>query len=262
MDFQSIIYTKDADGIATITLNRPEHNSMGGPMQGEWLQAVDDAEGDPNVRVLIITANGRHFSSGADPKELDRQRGGTPGPGQGGPRRGVNQVLRMARFPKPYLGAINGSAVGGGMDFASLCDLRIASERARFGMGYVRMGVIPGMGGCYLLPRIVGLQNALKLIWTSEIIDAQEALRIGYVSQVVPHEELLPATRELALRLAKGPPLAISWAKRLIYDGLRQGLEEALTANEQAFALVQASEDAREGPRAYVEKREPNFKGR
>jgi enoyl-CoA hydratase/carnithine racemase len=161
MDFKDIIYTKDADGIATITLNRPEHNYIGGNLTVEWAQAVDDAEADPNVRVLVVTANGRHFCSGANPRDLNARHY------EGGPTlegfRGPNQARRIARFTKPYIGAINGAAVGGGMDFSSLFDIRIASERARFGMGYVRMGVIPGMGGCYLLPRIVGLQNALRL---------------------------------------------------------------------------------------------------
>lgn len=266
MDFQSILYTKDAGGIATITLNRPDHNALDGQIQGEWTLAVDDAEADPAVKVLIITANGRHFCAGANPRDLDRRRReGTETPAGAPdmpPGRGTSQARRMARFPKPYLGAINGAAIGGGMDFASLCDIRIASERARFGMGYLRMGVIPGGGGCYLLPRIVGVQQALRLIWTSEIIDAQEALRIGYVSAVVPHEDLLSATRELALLLAKGPPVAIRWAKKLAYEGLNQNMGEALAANEQAFALVQATADAKEGPRAYVEKREPNYQGR
>ena len=168
----------------------------------------------------------------------------------------------LAEFVKPYIGSINGPAIGAGMDLASMCDIRIASDKAKFGTGYVRMGSIPASGGCYYLPRIVGPAKACELIWTGRIIDAQEALAIGYVNKVVPHEELAAATKELALQLAKGPTVAIQLAKRLIYRCQYMELDDALEAHEMGMLVIQSTEDAQEGPRAWVEKREPLFKGR
>jgi 2-(1,2-epoxy-1,2-dihydrophenyl)acetyl-CoA isomerase len=175
----------------------------------------------------------------------------------------VHHVPRQAALlDKPYLAAVNGAAVGAGMDMCSMCDLRIASEEARFAMTYVKVGLVPGDGGCYYLPRIVGLAKALELIWTGDFIDAQEALRIGYVSKVVPAGELLATAHELAGRIARGPAVAVQLAKRLVYRGLTADVQEALEAAGQAMAIVQSTEDAREGPRAFAEKREPQFKGR
>jgi len=258
MEFQDILYTKE-DGIATITLNRPQTlNALSPRLSDEWIAAIEEAKVDDEVRVLVVTGVGRAFCSGANPRALDAMRehhhqGDTPTSGM--PR-------ALADFNKPYIGSINGPAVGGGMDMASLCDIRIASDQARFGMLYVRMGVVPGDGGCYFLPRIVGLAKACELIWTGRIIDAEEALRIGYVSRVVPHEELKAATRELAMQLAKGPAVAIGLDKQLIYRCWSLDLEAALAAHEEAYLVVRDTEDAKEGPRAWVEKREPVFKGR
>jgi 2-(1,2-epoxy-1,2-dihydrophenyl)acetyl-CoA isomerase len=171
-------------------------------------------------------------------------------------------ALTLAELDKPYIGAINGPAVGGGMDFASMCDIRIASEKAKFGMAYVRMGLPPAVGGCYFLPRIVGIAKACELIWTGRIIDAEEALRIGYVSRVVPPSELAAATKELATQLAKGPSIAIRLAKHLIYRCLDLDLAKALEDHLMALLIAQGTEDAKEGPMAFIEKREPIFKGR
>ncbi len=271
MQFEDIIYSKE-DGIATITLNRPETlNALTDSMTRGWLAAIEDAKKDDSVRVLVVTGAGRGFCSGANPRQLAARRDSAPSSEQSERSQvadlpianAVGGVLgAVLDFPKPYIGAINGPAAGGGMDLASMFDIRVASERARFGMTYIRMGVIPANGGCYFLPRIVGVARAAELIWTGRIIDAEEALRIGYVSKVVPHEELMPTTLELALQLAKGPAVAIQWAKRLIYQSLELDLKSAFEAQREAAAIVQRTEDAREGPRAWVEKREPVFKGR
>jgi 2-(1,2-epoxy-1,2-dihydrophenyl)acetyl-CoA isomerase len=264
MEFQDIIYTKE-DGIATVTLNRPETlNALTNAMTREWMAAIDDAKRDDGARVLVVTGAGRGFCSGANPRQLAARRDLPPSSEQrDSVPNAIGGVLgAVLDFPKPYIGAINGPAVGGGMDLTSMFDIRIASDRARFGMTYIRMGVIPGNGGCYLLPRIVGVARAAELIWTGRIIDAEEALRIGYVSKVVPHDELMAATQELALQLARGPSVAIQWAKRLIYQCLELDLKEAFETQREAMAIVQRTEDAREGPRAWVEKREPIFKGR
>jgi 2-(1,2-epoxy-1,2-dihydrophenyl)acetyl-CoA isomerase len=266
MEFEDILYTKE-DGTGTITLNRPQTlNALAGSIQQEWMRAIEDAAKDDEVRVVVVTGAGRAFCAGANPRALDhmRQEQSSPTTGKREPlREGSQNMFRVVMdLDKPYIGAINGAAVGGGMDLASMCDIRIASDRAKFSMAYVRMGVIPASGGCYFLPRIVGIANACELIWTGRMIDAHEALRIGYVSKVVPHDELATATKELATQLAKGPAVAIKMAKRLIYGSLDLDLNEALEHLDQATRIVDNTEDAKEGPRAWVEKREPIFKGR
>ena len=270
MDFEEIRYEK-ANGVATITLNRPDRmNAFTNTMIREWAQALEDARLDADVRAVIVTGAGRGFCAGAD---LRGASGLQNVAGEGGPpsaadrrnwlRDSVHYVPRaVALLDKPYIAAVNGAAVGAGMDMCSMADIRIASEAARFSMGYVNVGLVPGDGGCYYLPRIVGLPKALELIWTGDMIDAQEALRIGYVTRVVPGDDLLPTARELAERIAKGPAVAVQLAKRLVYRAQTQEVGEALEAAGQAMAIVQSTEDAREGPRAYVEKREPQFRGR
>ncbi len=270
MEFEQILYEK-ADGIATITLNRPERRNAFTPtMIQEWTRALEDARMDGDVRAVILTGAGPGFCAGADLRGdsgvAETARRDTP-PSAADRRNwlrdSVHYVPRQAALlDKPYIAAVNGAAVGAGMDMCSMADIRIASEQARFAMTYVRVGLVPGDGGCYYLPRIVGLAKALELIWTGDFIDAQEALRIGYVSNVVPADELLPAARELAGRIARGPAVAIQLAKRLAYRGLTSDIHEALEAASYSMGIVQATEDAREGPRAFVEKREPQFKGR
>jgi enoyl-CoA hydratase/carnithine racemase len=270
MDFEQILYEK-ANGVATITLNRPDRmNAFTNTMIREWAQALEDVRLDADVRAVIVTGAGRGFCAGADLRgESGLQNiAGTGGPPSAADRRNwlrdsVHYVPRaVALLDKPYIAAVNGAAVGAGMDMCSMADIRIASEAARFSMGYVRVGLVPGDGGCYYLPRIVGMAKALELIWTGDFIDAQEALRIGYVSRVVPAGELMPAVRELAERIAQGPAVAVQLAKRLAYRGQTQDVGEALEAAGQAMAIVQSTEDAREGPRAFAEKREPQFRGR
>lgn len=271
MELKDILYTKE-DGIATITLNRPQAlNAVTPRMHQEWTEAIGDAKLDPQVKVLIVTGAGRVFCAGGNlrlmvPKDLDPN--SPTGAASLTERRNyLRQTAQLVSralsdFDKPYIGAINGAAAGGGMDMASLCDIRIASEQARFSMAYIRMGMTPVNGGCYLLPRIIGIARACELIWTGRTIDAEEALRIGYVSRVVPHDELMPATRELALQLAKGPSVAIQLSKRLIYHCLNLDFLSAIEAHEWTMKLADHTEDAKEGPRAWAEKREPQFKGR
>ena len=260
MKFRDVLYTKE-DGIATITLNRPlALNAITATMAKEWMTALKDAAKDDQVKVVVLTGAGRAFCAGRDMRygedEFEAFSLSDSKKGQ----QNIADVL--AALEKPLIGAINGPAVGGGMDYASMCDIRIASERAKFSMAYVRMGLTPGAGGCYFLPRIVGIANACDLIWTGRMIDAQEALRIGYVSQVVAHDELEAATKELAATLAKGPGVAIRLAKRLIYRCLELDLEKALEEHQEAMLIALNTEDAKEGPRAWIEKREPVFKGR
>ena len=268
MDFQQITYDK-ADGIATITLNRPERMNAFTPiMLDEWLVALTDAHTDDEVRVVVLTGTGRGFCTGADISRggegltlVDRSRSHVDN--RNFLRDSVQRIPRLVSImEKPYIAAVNGAAVGAGMDMASMCDMRFAADTARFGMTYVRMGLIPGDGGCYFLPRIVGMARALDLIWSGRLFDAPEALAMGYVSAVVPADQLMEYTREYATRLVKGPAVAIQQAKRLAYRSQELSLDAALDLAQQAMYIAQSTDDSREGPRAFVEKREPEFKGR
>lgn len=267
MEFEQVIYEK-SDGIATITLNRPERmNAFTPKMLDEWYKALEDAHLDDDVRVVILTGAGRGFCTGADVRGgpldglMDRTR--SLAENRNFLRDSVQRIPRLvALMEKPYIAAVNGAAVGAGMDMASMCDIRFAAATARFGMTYVRMGLVPGDGGCYYLPRIVGLARALDLIWTGRLFDAQEALAMGYVSAVVPDDELMTHTREYALKLARGPAVAIQQAKRLLYRSLELDVDAALDLAQQAMIICRSTEDAIEGPRAFAEKREPRFKGR
>ena len=268
MDFELITYDK-SDGIATITLNRPDRmNAFTGQMIEEWYTALLDAHEDRETRVVIVTGTGRGFCAGADvggkgPLGGLQDQKRTPVENRNFLRDGVQRIPRLvALMEKPYIAAVNGAAVGAGMDMASMCDLRFAAESARFGMTYVRMGIIPGDGGAYYLPRIVGLANALDLIWTGRIFGAEEALAMGYVSVVVPDGDLMAHARGYASKLVSGPAVAIQLAKGLVYRSQHTDIDGALDLASQAMYIAQSTEDAVEGPRSFSEKRDPQFKGR
>ena len=270
MSYETILYEK-TDGVAVITLNRPERmNAFTDVMIREWASALDDARLDRDVRAVILTGNGRGFCAGADLRGgsgIGATAQGTAPPAAAERRNwlrdGVHMVPRAVQLlDKPYIAAVNGSAVGAGMDMASMADLRIASDSAKFAMSYVKVGLVPGDGGCYFLPRIVGVAKALELIWTGDFFDAQEALRIGYVSKVVPADDLMSSAMEFAQRLAQGPAVAMQLAKRLVYRGLNADWQEAFEMAGSAMAIAQSTEDAREGPRAFVEARPRLFVGR
>ncbi len=261
MDFQDTLYTK-ADGIATITLNHPDKlNALTNPMAAECVAAIEDAKKDDEIKVVALTGAGRGFCAGFEIGEVKAEEFSIVKD-----RRYLTDTLHkvpraLAGLDKPFIGAINGAAVGAGMDMANMCDIRIASDKARFGMTYVRMGLLPGDGGCYYLPRIVGIARACELTWTGRIFDAQEAIAMGYVNQVVPAGELMATVMEFASRLVKGPSVAIQLSKHLIDRCQNLDLPDALEAIEYAQLIARSTEDAREGPRAWVEKREPIFKG-
>lgn len=267
MEYQSLLYQVD-EHVATITLNRPERmNAFDDQMVGEWADAITRAQTDDDVRAVVITGAGRAFCAGANLRaqaegDVLREQA-TTAERRNSLRFSVHRVPQTLQYlDKPYIAAVNGAAVGAGMDMCSMADVRIASDQARFGMSYVSVGLVPGDGGAWLLPRLVGVQRALQLIWSGEVFDAQEALRMGYVSRVVPGESLMAETMAYAKKLAEGPPVAIQMAKRLVYRGLDSPFLEGLEAAQAAMAIVQSTEDADEGRRAFREKRRPVFKGR
>lgn len=263
MDYQDIIYTSE-NGIATMTMNRPDKmNAFSPGMQDSMYRVVENTSQDKTVRVLIITGAGRAFCSGADVRSLAE--GSDRPSNQERPREAVSGRVHlhvlMQQCEKPIIAAINGVAVGAGLDLAMACDIRIASDKARFAELYIRRGMLPAAGGTYFLPRLVGIDRACQLIWTGDMIDAKEAERIGLVTTVVPHDELEMATRELAEKLAKAAPLAIQRAKRSIYQGLDMDLESTMKYVQPLIRELQQSEDNKEGVRAFLEKREPVFRG-
>jgi enoyl-CoA hydratase/carnithine racemase len=263
MEYTDIIYTKEGH-IATITLNRPDRmNSFSPEMSVSLNRAMTDAAEDKKTRVIILTGNGRAFCSGADVKAMaqkfDKQGAEDKEREQIYHRTSIYGLMR--KCDKPIIAAVNGVAVGGGLDLALACDIRIASDKARFAELYVRRGLVPASGGTYFLPRLIGLDKAMLMLWTGDMIDAKEAERIGLVTMVVPHDELEMATIELAEKLAKGPPLAIQRGKRAIYDGLRMGLDETLEYIHPVLQELTQTKDHKEGAKAFVEKREPVFRG-
>lgn len=263
MSYSDILYSVEGH-IAMLTFNRPERmNAMGGMLVEESIDALRKAQADPDVRVVIVTgAGGRAFSAGGDLQRLQGSHEQTAYERRQGLQRTQQLILTMRQIEKPVIAAVNGAAAGGGCDIALACDIRIASDKARFGEVFARIGLFPGTGGTYMLPRVVGIAKALELIWTAEVIDAHEAERIGLVSRVVPHEQLISETRAFAARLAQGPPLAIALAKSAVYRGLDLDVASALEYAATAESITLTSEDHREGVQAFREKRQPVFRGR
>ena len=265
MQYEDIILQKEGS-IATLILNRPEKmNALTVLMRQEIPAALAEVDEDEQIRVLILTGAGdRAFSAGADvgaqaarisgeTKEIPTRRQITAKIGWWVPR------LREIRVPT--IAAINGVAVGVGLSFALACDIRIASDKARFGCVWVNRGLIPDGAATYLMPQVVGLEKALELFYTGEIINAEEALRIGLVSRVVPHDELMKVTRELAERLAAGPPIVMEFTKYGVYRGLESDIKGAIDYESYAQKVCQTTEDHKEGVRSFIEKRKAEFKG-
>jgi 2-(1,2-epoxy-1,2-dihydrophenyl)acetyl-CoA isomerase len=267
MAYEAILYDVE-DRVATITLNKPERlNAFDDQMLTEWHDAIVRADQDPGVGAIIITGAGRGFCSGMNVQNEAQGSGvlrseATVARRRHSLRDRVHPIPRaLIQLEKPYIAAINGAAAGAGMDMATMADIRFASTTARVGMTYVRMGLIPGDGGTYTLPRVIGVQRALDMIWTGKLITAQEMLEIGYVLAVYEPDELLPRVKEYARTIANGPATAIQLSKKLVYRSANIPFDEHLDMAQMAMFIAQSTEDAREGPRAFVEKREPQWKG-
>jgi 2-(1,2-epoxy-1,2-dihydrophenyl)acetyl-CoA isomerase len=261
-----VLYNKQ-DSIVTLTLNRPDTlNAMHEAMMAEFERLLLDIASDSGVRAVVLTGTGRAFSSGGDQKREARAEGQEKyfdGDLGGTLIERLNRcVLRLQRLPKPVIGCINGVAVGAGCNLALATDLRIASEAARFGEVFTRVGLVPDGGGTYFLPRLVGIAKAMELIMLADIIDAQEALRVGLVNWVVPADRLAEETQKLAQRLAQGPTTAYGLAKTGLYQGLQMSLEDVLNMEARNQAMAARTQDRAEGVSAFREKRPPRFIGR
>ena len=260
MEFKYIIYEK-SEAIATITLNRPEVlNAFSKEVEDEVLQALEDIKNDENVRVVILTGAGeKAFSAGADIKAM---KGMNALKARELSLRGEKVCTALENFEKPIIAAINGYALGGGLEVAMACDIRIASENARMGQTEINIGLIPGWGGTQRLTRLIGRTKAKELIFTGKMIDAKTAEQLGIVNMVVPADKFKETVRQFAAELAQKAPVAIKVAKALINKGAEISLDAAIALEREGFGVVASTEDLQEGVSAFTEKRKPTFKGK
>ena len=249
-----------ADGIATLTVNRPDKlNALNAATVRELADAFRALRADGAVRgILIIGAGEKAFVAGADIAELSRM---GPLDGVQVSREGQDAFRLLERMPKPVVAAVNGFALGGGLELALACHVRVASSKARFGLPEVKLGIIPGYGGTVRLPRLVGRGRALELILTGEMIDAAEAHRIGLVNRVETPDALLGAATELLRKMIANGPVALALAIESVDHAAVAGSEEAQTLESNLFGLLAATADMREGMSAFLEKRTANFTG-
>ena len=264
MAFQDIIFEREG-GIATLTLNRPDKlNSLRPETSEEIAIALKEVEEDDELKVLILTGAGRAFCAGADLTTVTEERVVRSRKLCLTPFDWLGQVfLRFREMTKPTIAAINGIVTGSGFSISLGCDLRIASETATFSLIFVKRGLLAGCGATYHLPRLIGTAKALELMWTGDVIDAHEAERIGLVNRVVPADDLMKATRELAEKIARGPSVAIELTKRAVYKGLEANHFIAHMGYEAwAQTTCLGTEDFEEGRKSFMEKRPPEFKGR
>ncbi len=263
MEWEYVLFDKN-EGIGTITLNRPEKlNAFAGNMREQILEALEVACTDNDVRVIVITGAGKAFCAGGDVDEFVAGTTQVQGKTATNKRLTFTKiVLLINSVEKPVIASVNGVAAGGGCNFALACDIRIASDRARFGEVFVRRGVFPDWGGIYFLPRLVGYAKAAELLFSGEVIDALEALETGMVNRVVPHDELAEETRKLAKKIANNAPIPIALTKRGLQNFCRMDLAQTLDFEKMAIDVCRNSEDREEGFKSFLEKRSPIFKGR
>lgn len=261
MTYKHLLIDRE-DNVAVLTINRPEkYNALNDEVVAEISSAMDELGADDEVRAIVITGAGdKAFISGADVgmlRDLETSRDAVANS-----RRGQAMTLKVENLAKPVIAAINGFALGGGLELAMACDIRLASDTARLGQPEVGLGLNPGYGGTQRLPRLVGKGMAKLLILTGDMIEAHEALRIGLVEKVVPQAELVDEAKALATKLATMPPLTLAACKGAINLGLEVDLERGLSIESLEFGVLSTTEDYQEGTSAFLEKRKPVFKGK
>jgi len=263
MEGKNLILEKDGH-IAVLTLNRPDKmNAISAEMRENFPLTLQEVQEDDNLRALIITGAGRGFCSGAD---VAVQAARAAGQQAEASRKSILQlvgslIVGFEKINKPIIAAINGIAAGVGLTITLACDLRIASANARFSAIWVKRGLIADGGATFLLPLVVGMEKALELSFTGDIIDAKEAERIRLVLRVVPPEELMTRAKDLAQKIASGPPISVELVKRVMWEKIRNQLREQLLLESYAQNVCRTTQDHKEAVKAFMEKREPQFKG-
>jgi 2-(1,2-epoxy-1,2-dihydrophenyl)acetyl-CoA isomerase len=249
--------------IATLTLHRPEKlNAFTQEMIDAWAGALTECRDNDDIHVIVVTGAGRAFCAGGDLVEMRERIEESPFQQKDFIWNHVHRVATtLELIDKPVIAAVNGTTNGAGMDMALMCDLRFAADSARFAEGYVKLGLVPGDGGAWFLPRLVGTAKALELLWTGDTLDAQQALEVGIVNKVFPDAELMDQTYAFAQRLANSPAMAVRAIKRLVYQGQRSDLRTHLDAASSLMGITGSSHDHREAIQALTEKRPPTFKG-
>ena len=260
MAYETILY-EVKDHIAYVTLNRPDSlNAANQKMHQERTDAWNSAKDDPEVRVMVLTGAGRAFSAGADVREM----------AAGGGQQTLVERRRyrdadgetLAKLDKPVIAAVNGYCLGNGCETALRCDIRIAAEDAQFGLDEIRMGIIPAGGAHWRLTQVVGVGKALEILMTASRVNGTEAYRIGLANQVVPREQLMEAATTMAQAIASRAPVAVRLAKEAVKRGLGMPEDLAMRIEGDLGNLISTTEDSKEGPRAFGERREPNWQGR
>lgn len=261
MEFKKIIYEEDVEkGIAKIIINNPPLNVLDSEALKELFVIVDHISKNNLIRVAIIRGSGeRAFSAGANLKEFAKY---GLHESKEAALLGHKVMNAIASSPKPFIAAVNGYALGGGCELALACDIIIASENARFGNPEVTLGIIPGWGATQRLPKIIGEKKAKELLLTGNVITAEEALKLGIINKVTSLEELDKVAEEIALKIAKNAPLAVSAVKQLVNKSFEVSLDAGILLEIEAFSSCFTTEDKNEGIQAFFEKREPKFKGR
>ncbi|CAH1669396.1 enoyl-CoA hydratase/isomerase family protein [Chelatococcus asaccharovorans] len=260
MSFETLLYAI-ADGVGTITLNRPDAlNATNDTLYRELSGLIGDIAGDRSVGAVVLTGAGRGFCAGADVKSMN------PDAKLLDRRARHRWILRdilqpLIALEKPVIAAVNGPAVGAGFNIALACDIVIASEKAVFSQIFTRLALVPDLGGLYLLTRVVGLNKAKELCFTAKKVTAEEGRELGFVNHVVPHDELMPRAQKLAAEIAAGPPTSLAMIKTLLNKSSTSSLEQMLEYESFAQTIAYTTPEHKEGVAAFREKRQPNFRG-
>jgi len=257
MEYRNLVVEKE-NGYVLAAINYPPANALGQGVLKDINTLLDECLKDSEIRTIVITGTGdKLFSAGADISEFASMQAGIKPEIEG-----HDVFLKIEKYPKPVIAAIQGSAFGGGNELALACHLRILSDLAKIGLPEVNLGIIPGWGGTQRLPRLIGKTKALEIMLTGQPLSAEEALNCGLVNKVVPAEQVLPEAKALAARLAQGAPIAIREILKAVTEGMETTIDEGIKIEKAGLNVALASEDGKEGPKAFFEKRRANFQGK